>query len=625
MTKSTKTLYPSSGQGSDPRIGRKRNIQLSRRHTHPIRVRITQSGGSDELVEEYKLNAPFSIGYGDHCEVKLPRGDGPDRLFEFAPMGDSNTIAVPLERAIKIGGFDISVDGEIVSNSKIEVEPGSSVKILDNKTNQQVELSVESMQRWNQRLQPLYWITGFLLLLICGAGYLVFQNFQKTEERFEDTELRLERTETDISEKSVLLEEILTKFDTRQLKLEQGLAEISEVHNDQIAKIRMDFSSQLKSINEAAQKSLSSIAESDKVSREQLLEQTRIEIATLEAEMSDRLIMTTEQIKAAQAHLYVQNTARIESLEQESTLFKDVLLESQKAVIYIRTTYTLESEITGQKAEVDHFGTGFTIGSNGLSIAPQHVLKPWLYDDNTLAMQEIGMVKKPEDSVTYTIWTSEQQVLAKSENTEEKKYQTESAFNSRSEERGVSVIYAPTPTTAPTVIASPIGAVTVNRPRVGHTDIAVLQLVDFEREFNTILIAKETDKVEPMDEIILVGYPLSRLHDGKSIPQGIKGFVRRQTQDLLELDTALHPGSSGAPVLNRNAVVIGMAVALLTSDTYGIAVPARYLNNAIEQAGDSIYQLKHTLMNKNCFTGELNEAFDQNLWTAMQNPECSKE
>jgi len=165
----------------------------------------------------------------------------------------------------------------------------------------------------------------------------------------------------------------------------------------------------------------------------------------------------------------------------------------------------------------------------------------------------------------------------------------------------------------------------VNRPRVGHTDIAVLQLVDFEREFNTILIAKETDKVEPMDEIILVGYPLSRLHDGKSIPQGIKGFVRRQTQDLLELDTALHPGSSGAPVLNRNAVVIGMAVALLTSDTYGIAVPARYLNNAIEQAGDSIYQLKHTLMNKNCFTGELNEAFDQNLWTAMQNPECSKE
>ncbi len=87
-----------------------------------------------------------------------------------------------------------------------------------------------------------------------------------------------------------------------------------------------------------------------------------------------------------------------------------------------------------------------------------------------------------------------------------------------------------------------------------------------------------------MDEIILVGYPLSRLHDGRAIPQGVNGFVRRLTQELLELDTALHPGSSGAPILDRNSKVIGMAVALVSSDTYGIAVPLTHLQNALGKA-----------------------------------------
>jgi len=614
-----------SSTQSDSRSNGQRNIHMPRRYTHPIRVRITQSDDADKTVQEYKLNAPFSIGYGDHCEVKLPKGEGPDRLFEFAPMENSSAISIPLEQAIERGGFDIYVDGESVSDSKVEIEPGSSVKIFDKECKQEVELSVEAMQHWKSHVRPLYWISGLLLALMCIAGYVVFKNFQSTEERLEETESRLTKTETSLSDKNVQLEEIVKQFDSRQLKIEHSLEEITAFQNSETAQIRNDFSSQLKAINESTQQSLSSIAESDRSAREQLLTDARNEIAALEAEMSDRLITTTEQIKTAQRDLFVLNTARIESLEQASTLFKDILLESQKSVIYIRTTYSVESEMTDKRAEMESFGTGFTIDSNGLSIAPQHVLKPWLYDDNMLAMQEIGMLNIVEGSVTYTIWTSEEQVIEQQETTDELHYQTETAFSSDKDIRGVTVLYSPLPETAPTVMASVIGAVTIDKPLVGHTDITMLQLIDFEREFAALSISENADNVEPMDEIVLVGYPLSRLHDGKSIPQGVKGFVRRQTQYLLELDTALHPGSSGAPVLNRASNVIGMAVALINSDTYGVAVPASYLNKAIKHARDQINQIKESLIKLNCYSGELDGTLDKKMWQAMQKPECRLE
>jgi len=606
-----------------------KSISLPRRYTHPVRVRITQSGDTEDAVSEYHLSAPFSIGYGNQCEVKLPKGDGPDRLFEFAPMANSDAISMPLELAIQKSGYDIFVDGESVSGSSgendsdstIEIQPGSLLKILDKKSNQQVELSVETIQKWKRHMKSLYWISGMLLVLLGIIGYTVFLAFQKTEERLEDTEFRIAETETSLSRRNALLEEIITKFDSEQLKMEQSLAEIRKYQNNELAQMRVEFSSQLKSINESAQQALASIEETDKVARERLLEDTRNQVLSLEAEMSDRLITSIDQVKKAQTELYVLNTTRIESLEQESTLFKGILLESQKAVIYVKTSYKVKSTSSGEQREMDHLGTGFTIDPNGLSIAPQHVLTPWLYDENMLAMQALGMVEIVEGSVSYTIWTSEEQVIV-ADDPEGDKYYTDSAFNSDKTDKGVVVIYSPEPATGPIVLASAFGAISVERPIVGHTDITVLQLIDFDREFDHLSIADSAYEVEPMDEVILVGYPLSRLHDGKSIPQGVKGFVRRQTEDLLELDTALHPGSSGAPILNRDASVIGMAVALINSDTYGVAVSANHLHHAITETRELINGQKEKLMELNCYSGELDGRIDKQMWEASLRADC---
>lgn len=595
-------------------------IKVPQRAFNPVRVRISQKHSDQSPINEYHLDAPFTIGYGKECEIKLPKGNGPDRLFEFAPSTKPGSISLPLKPAIEKGGFEFFLDGKTITDNTLDIKPGNRLKILDNNEKQEVDLLIETAARWRSHLTSLYVISGFLLLMLLTAAYMAYLYTKNADQRLQETQTRLEKTESTVSDWDSRLNTIVQRFGTRQIELENSLEEIAHMQNQEVAKIRSDFSSQLSVIQENATRSLKNIEVKDEAARAKLKDETKNQISKLELQVSDRLFNTLEQFKAAQNELYYLNTSRIESLEQDSTAFKNILLQNQEAVVYIRTTYLVESITTGDQREVEVFGTGFTIEENGLSIAPQHVMRPWLYDDTMLAMQSVGLIKRLAGSAKYTVWTSAEQVI--DTQAEEHTYLTAEAFSSNQMERAVALLYSVKPEMGPHVVTTPIGAITVQRPQVGHTDITVFQLIDFERRFEYLDISQNDESVEPMDEIILIGYPLSRLHDGKSIPQGVKGFVRRQTQDLLELDTALHPGSSGAPVINRNSAVIGMAVALVSSDSYGVAVPASHLLDSISQARNSVKEQKRFLMEMNCYDGKLDGLIDQEMWDAMHDSEC---
>jgi len=88
--------------------------------------------------------------------------------------------------------------------------------------------------------------------------------------------------------------------------------------------------------------------------------------------------------------------------------------------------------------------------------------------------------------------------------------------------------------------------------------------MQFDEPVAALAIAAQA--AEPLDEALAVGYPFSRLEDGVSAPQGVTGFVRRVTENVLELDTALNPGLSGGPILNLDGDVIGMAIGVLRLD-----------------------------------------------------------
>jgi len=129
-------------------------------------------------------------------------------------------------------------------------------------------------------------------------------------------------------------------------------------------------------------------------------------------------------------------------------------------------------------------------------------------------------------------------------------------------------------------------------------------------------LAIATGPAEPLDEALALGYPFSRLEDGRAKPQAVTGFVRRVTERILELDTALSPGLSGGPILNRDGDVIGMAVGVLESDVYGLAVRARDLRRVLVDAATRVRAEEARLKGLGCDPGDVDGVFDARTWEA---------
>lgn len=85
------------------------------------------------------------------------------------------------------------------------------------------------------------------------------------------------------------------------------------------------------------------------------------------------------------------------------------------------------------------------------------------------------------------------------------------------------------------------------------------------------------------DDVFAVGNPQGL--EG-TFSQGIVSGIRRSNDiDLLQITAAISPGSSGGPVLNRRAEVLGVAVGhLRNGQSLNFAIPITHLNNLIGRA-----------------------------------------
>jgi serine protease Do len=83
-----------------------------------------------------------------------------------------------------------------------------------------------------------------------------------------------------------------------------------------------------------------------------------------------------------------------------------------------------------------------------------------------------------------------------------------------------------------------------------------------------------TDVVRVGQSVVAIGNPLSF---SNSVTQGIvSGFRRNSSRSLIQTDTAVNPGNSGGPLLNREGAVIGIVTEKIASEGIeglGFALP----------------------------------------------------
>ena len=312
---------------------------------------------------------------------------------------------------------------------------------------------------------------------------------------------------------------------------------------------------------------------------------SRAELSALRRELTARLTALSE---AQQEPGSAQDAARL------------AFAGARGALLYVRTTYTLRLVETGEEREQHSFGTGFVASADGLALTAQHVLYPWRFDRTLLASQSLGLLEVLEHRTRVSVWPADAQVRA--DGSDDAEPLQEPAWRSDGPHASLRILHVGAGEPVEELVMTPAGPTVVSRAEPGPGDLAVLQLLPTGARLPHLPLAEDGPPA-PLDEVLALGFPLSRLEDGRAVPQVTLGRVRRSGGPMLELDGALHPGNSGGPILDLQGRVLGMASAILDSPVYGIAVRAAALRAALGAARERTADLQRSLRALGCDPG----------------------
>lgn len=586
-------------------------LQVVRRPIH-----VDLEDGLTSARRSLEFDDSLRVGYGEHCELRLDGESGPEVICNLERAHGPFRIWTPTEPGERDERVEILVDGHALTGPTQDIGPGSRVEVFDRRSGRRYRLMVEPKPPWLLRPRNL----AFVVLVLAMAGVLYgvyfYYSLEGAQTQLEVAEERLREAESDVERARSSLQEVERRLVATQGEFASSIRELQLAQSVSERAIRTEFDLQLAALTERARAEFARMSERDVEARARLQAETRAEVAALRQELEDRMVGTYQEFKRVEERLIQSLGARLEAMEPAGARFKRVLQGARGAALFIRTTVEVEFARAGEVVVQQTFGSGFFISDGGLAMAARHVLFPWHYDRELQVLVSLGLVSIREDTVDWSIWTADEQVLEGEDASGASRFNPHTAWSSRSEDRAVRHLYSPPIEFTEEWVEAPVGTVSIPVPVSGSDDVAVLQLMQFHEPVAALAIAAEA--AEPLDEALAVGYPFSRLEDGVSAPQGVTGFVRRVTENVLELDTALNPGLSGGPILNLDGDVIGMAIGILQSDVYGLAIRARDLRRVLEDAASHVRTEEARLAALGCDPGQIDGVFDAQTWEAYR-------
>jgi S1-C subfamily serine protease len=572
--------------------------------------------GSGTVARRLAFDDSLRLGYGEHCEVRLDGESGPEVVCNLERARGPFRIWTPPSAEDRDENVEVLVDGHPVAGPAKDIGPGSRVEVFDRRTGRRYRLVVEPKPPWLVR--PRYLAVLVLVLALAGIlyGTYFYYSLEGAQTQLHVAEERLRQAETDVQRARRSLQEIEQRLAATQGEFAVAIRELEHAQATSERAIRTEFDMRLAALAERAQAELARVSERDTEARERLQAEARAQVDALRQELEDRMVGAYQEFKDVEERLIQSLGSRLEAMEPTGERFKRVLLEARGSALFIRTAFDMEFVRTGEVITQQHFGSGFFVSEGGLGLAARHVLFPWHYDRQLQVLVGLKLARVREDSVTWSIWTTDEQVLAGEDASGETLFNLNVAWTSETEERAMRHLYSPPIELTEEWVEAPVGTVAIQIPVSGPDDVSVLQLMHFAEPTEALAIA--AGEAEPLDEALALGYPFSRLEDGRAVPQAVTGFVRRITEETLELDTALNPGLSGGPILNRDGDVIGMAVGVLQSDVYALAIRARDLLRVLEAATVEIRDEEARLQALGCDPGPVDGVFDARTWHAYR-------
>ena len=228
-----------------------------------------------------------------------------------------------------------------------------------------------------------------------------------------------------------------------------------------------------------------------------------------------------------------------------------------KSVAFVLTEYWLSSgqdRIYQNRGE----GTAFLVDDSGYLLTNRHVACPWLEDGTLLLLiqRQLSAGDSPELGYRIFLWFEGARAFKRlpglsRSNELEDIYSLATAFRTDGTPHVAIVGVARSPDRTRQLIQSPL-----------KDDFAVLKIDPVPRGLPPLPLDEKMDalKIPKLSPVIALGFPLGSRTQEASVNVSVTwGHVRRTFENLIQVDTSIHRGNSGGPIIDINGKVIGIA------------------------------------------------------------------
>lgn len=213
-------------------------------------------------------------------------------------------------------------------------------------------------------------------------------------------------------------------------------------------------------------------------------------------------------------------------------------------------------------------GTAFLVDQEGYLLTNRHVACPWL-EDNRLHLLINGLKvleRSPRLDYRLFLWFEGEKAFKRLPEQEailslDDSYYLETAYRTGGDPKLEIAGVARLPVKTRQLVKSPL-----------KNDFAVLKIDSVPKGLTVMPMNEnlDTKKIGRLAPVITLGFPLGSQTQETTINTSVtRGHIRRTFKNLLQVDTSIHHGNSGGPLIDTSGKVIGIASRVAMSWTQG--------------------------------------------------------
>lgn len=329
------------------------------------------------------------------------------------------------------------------------------------------------------------------------------------------------------------------------------------------------------------------------------INQTYEAIAEKESALADRIAelekMTAERQRSLETlgreqrekqasviHEMARLRSELTRIRTKNMIFQEIEKEYNDSIVLIFNAYDL---VTKQdRVSRSSMGSGFVVSSQGHIVTNKHVVQPWKFSAEDIALLDNGYTIDPA-SMLLAAWPAGEEIKTKNDF-----LNLPTAYSNVA---GTLALHKATPDTFETKVHQLASGVTFQGQfHTGNEgDLAVLKATSND-PFKAIPLALADDELEKLDPVMVLGFPigLNILESTRAETSPSLGEVRKIERSIM-VTAPIFPGNSGGPLVDLEGHVVGVASGIYGESTLGTCIPTSHIFELLPSSTDFLKEI----------------------------------